>query len=625
MHTSYPPVSPARPSHQRPGLTAGQSLLWIAVAVACALPAAAVENLVPCGDFESGSAAAVAAGWRLGGVVHVVPGAAGETAHLRVGCAEPNAGTAAVLTGLKLKANTGYVARYRMRSDGPAHHTFALINPHNSVFLVCRDAYAMSSWNQCSLAFRTADQTDFNLYLGRRYGSGAILYDDVSLVEDNTVRTGDLSPAPHPLPTVTAAESGRGYLLSAQHWMELIFPTYLPLRSEAVTALRCRLAPGEYEPVTLSVTALRPLSGVSVALDGDLQGPVGAILPAAAVQVGVVRTMTRWFNNGAPLKPGQSYERRPMFIFPQTPVNAAEKETQSFWLTVQAPPTARPGIYRTKLRVSAAGAETALLALVVEILPLALPEPDVTYGMYYRQCCQYPEFRTEEFFRRSLADMRAHGCNSVSVYANIERRLPDGTLQTDFDLTGPGHGIGENHPPLNRQMALLGEAGLLQPGHPLLFLATGTSNGIFGNQEKTVAAAQARARAAGWPELLWYLVDEPAAEQRELIRMQAEVVHRVPGARTTTAGVGGGDLGRFYDVWIQGETADMEQVVAEARAQGKQAWAYNCSWNGAQPAMTATTPATSPGMQGSRATGSGATARPPGPGSARKETWISGT
>jgi len=117
----------------------------------------------------------------------------------------------------------------------------------------------------------------------------------------------------------------------------------------------------------------------------------------------------------------------------------------------------------------------------------------------------------------------------------------------------------------------------------LLFLATGTSNGIFGNQEQTVAAAQARARAAGWPELLWYLVDEPAAEQRELIRTQAEVVHRVPGARTTTAGVGGGDLGRFYDVWIQGEAADMEQVVAEARAQGKQAWAYNCSWNGAQP------------------------------------------
>ncbi|MBI2302011.1 MAG: hypothetical protein HYU66_24165 [Armatimonadetes bacterium] len=540
--------------------------------------------LVPHGDFEGGAADLSAAGWQLGGVVTLARDAdGGGNQHLRCGCDDPDKPSAALLAGIEVKPRTGYVARYRMRSDGPAHHTFGVLNP-GGAFFVCRDAYALGVWNECTLAFRTEEQTEISLYVGRRYGSGAILYDDVSLVADDSVQTGDLSPAPHPFPALTTEEARRGYLLSSQPWMELIYPTYFPTRSELATALTCRLAPGEYEPVTLSVTALRPLTALRVELEGDLQGPGKATWPAAAVQIGVVRTMTRWLNNGYPLKAGQSYERRPMFIVPGVPVYVPARETQRFWLTVHAGETLRPGTYRSRLRVSAEGAEPRSLPLVVEVLPLQLPEPDVTYGMYYRQCCQYPEFRTEEFYRRSMADMRAHGCNSVSVYANIERRLPDGALAIDFDLTGPGRGIGENHLALNRQMALLQEAGLLHPGHPLLFLATGTSNGEFGNRDRTVATARQLGLEKGWPELLWYVVDEPSAEQRELIQAQADVVHRVPGARTTTAIGEPGELGRYYDVWILGDgLSAMADIVAQARAAGKEGWVYNCQWNGCQP------------------------------------------
>ena len=545
---------------------------------------AAGPNLVPHGDFEADEEALTAAGWQLGSVVTVTDGdAEGETRHLRVGCDDPIRVSRARLPGVTVKPHTGYVARYRMRSDGPAHHTFALRNPDGTYF-VCRDAYAAGRWGECVLAFRTEDHTELTLSLERRYGTGAILYDDVSLVEDDSVRVGDLSPAPNPFPEVTPAEERRGYLISTQHWMELVYPTYYPTRDEVATSLRCRLAPGEYEPLTFSVTALRPLENLQVTVQGDLKGPGNATLPAAAVHVGAVRTMTRWFNNGAPLRAGQSYERRPMFIFPGAPVAVPAGDTQRFWLSVHAPAEITPGTYRTAVEVSADDALAVTLPLAVEVLPLRLPEPDVTYGMYYRHCAQYPEFRTEEFFRRSMVDMRAHGCNSMSVYANIERKLPDGSRAIDFDLTGPGHGIGEDHLAFNHQMDVLDACGLLNPGHPLLFLATGTSNGRFGNRERTVAAAQELVRERGWPELLWYLVDEPAPHQRDLIRELADVVHRVPGARTTTAIGEPGELGAYYDVWIVSESVGpMDRVVAQARAMGKEAWAYNCQWNGAQP------------------------------------------
>jgi len=128
MHFPLPYVSLVRTDRQRPRLTLCRAVLWSTVALAFTLAAAAAPNMVPCGDFESGSAAVVAAGWKLGGAVTWAAGDAGQSAHLRVVSADPAAPMAAVLGGVKVKPRSGYLARYRMRSDGPAHHTFGVLN-----------------------------------------------------------------------------------------------------------------------------------------------------------------------------------------------------------------------------------------------------------------------------------------------------------------------------------------------------------------------------------------------------------------------------------------------------------------------------------------------------------------
>jgi len=562
------------------GLTVGIVILTL-LSLGPSLHAIERGNLVPNGSFEGGPATLTAAGWQLHGGVSVEKGAAADGGwYVRIkpvaDAAKPNC---LKRTGVPVKPNTGYIARYRMRSDGPAHHTFGVLNP-NGTFFVCRDAYAARRWSECTLPFRTAEQTEIGLYLGRRYGKGAILYDGVRLVEDDTVRVGDLSPAPNPLPPVEDAETRRGYLLSAQHWMELVYPTYLPTRSELITSLCCRLAPGEYEPAALSVTALRPLANVQVSLEGDLEGTGTATLPAAEVRIGVVRTMTRWLNNGAPLKPGQSYERRPMFIFPQTPVAVPEGETQRFWLTVHAPVDLPPGRYSSRLKVSADGAETTELTLTVEVLPLRLPEPEVTYGMYYRQHRQHAEFRTERFLRRSLADMKAHGMNSFSVYADLSAKRPDGKVELKLDGGRPYHYRDRSYS-LKQQMRLVKDCGPASRQHPLLLLADHT----FTNNPSLMAPLSSYGKSEGWPEFLLYLVDEPhTPEQIARAKRLNDLAHQTRGVRTVTAIGEPGELGAYYDVWIVSESvASMEDVVAQARAAGKTAWAYNCQWNGSQP------------------------------------------
>lgn len=549
----------------------------IAVGPAPAAPA----NLVAQGGFEGGPEAIAAAGWKLGEGVTVERGPAADgDAFLRCGCVKPAAASAATLPGLAVKPNTGYVARCRFRLEAGAHYTFGVLNA-DGTFFVCRDVYGgpTPQWNESVLPFRTEQQTRVGVYLARRYGAGAICFDAVELVEDDTVRVGDVSPRPNPFPQLTAEEQARGFVAAPQPWLRLVYPSCYPTRAELRQPLACRLAPGEVEPATLTVTAARALTEVTATLDGDLTGPAGTTLPARAVRLGVVGTMARWLTNGAPLKPGQRFERRPFLIYPNQPFDLPERETRQVWLTVHAPGDQEPGRYDGTLTIRADG-RSLPVPIEVHVLPLKLPEAEPTYGMYYRHDHQPEGYRTEDFLTRCLTDMRDHGMNSMSVYANVERTLADGSAEIDLTRDTGRYG-------LTRQMALLQSAGLATAGHPLLFLAHGKTDGTFHHEDRLVAAVDQLRRERRWPELLFYLVDEPSsAAQIEMAKRLNDVVHKVPGVRTTTAMGRPGELADYYDVWIVSTSAhgNLRELIALAAEKRKELWAYNCQWNGTQPA-----------------------------------------
>lgn len=547
-------------------------ILMVATVAACAHAAT-----LPLGEgFEN-----AAEGWKLGPGVTVAqePGLAyAGTRYLRCENVKPAEASYGTLGEIAVKPNTGYVLRTWVRFDGGAQYTFGILNP-NASFFVCRDMYGFGKqWEEIVVPFRTEQQTQVSIYAGRRYGTGAVLFDGIELVEDDSVKIGDVSPKPNPFPKLTAAEQARGYVTSPQSWMRPIYPTFYPARNEIGKPLECRLAPDEYEPVTLALTAARDLKGLEVKLAGDLKGPQGQKLPMSLVNLGVVRTITRWQTNSAPLKPGQRFERLPLLIYPNQPFDLKAQETGQVWATVQAPDGQRPGKYEGALLISTVGAAPLAVPLRVEVLPVKLAPAEPTYGIYYRHLEVPKEYQTEDFFKRCVADMKAHGMNSFCIYAWLERKNADGKWTVDLEQGGSALS-------LPNQMTRLQEAGLLEGKHPLMLLSMeSASNGRLFTEDQVVRAAEELRRQRDWPEFLWYLVDEPGPSRFDMARQLTGFVHRVPGIRTTTAGVRD-ELAECYDVWIQSTPSrtSVEQVK-EIAARGKEPWAYNCTWNGSQPA-----------------------------------------
>ena len=561
-----------------------QRVLFVAAALTAAAPfVRGARELVTNGSFEGGEQAVTDAGWTLHDGVAVEPqGAFKGRACICIKAVGKPSSANSVKSGLiEVEPESGYDARCRYRMTGTsAHLTFGVVD-ETGAFVVCRDFYAGVSahWNEAVLPFRTGGQQKIRLYLGRRYGKGEILFDAVELMADDGVRVGDVSTGASPLPEPTTEEKGRGYIVSSRPWATRVAPACSPSRGDVCRALTCRLTPGEAEPVTFAVTALQELPDVRVALESELVGDDGQPLKAARVGIGVVRCIQRWLTNSAPLKPGQRFERLPLFIYPNQPLPVAAGETRRFWLTVRVPPDAAPGIYTGSLSIAAGVRPSVVLPLSVDVLPFRLAEPDVTYGMYYRHAKQDPEFVTDAFFRRVLDDMKSHGMNSFSVYADLSEKLADGTARLNLD-GGSAYHYRDRACGLRWQMQRLAEHGLLHQEHSLLLLADHRFNTDAG-----LIKAFCQGRDSAWPEFLLYLVDEPhTPEQIEQAKRLNALAHKVPGLRTTTAIGDPGELADSYDVWIVStSTANFDEVQRLAKEKGRELWAYNCNWNGSQP------------------------------------------
>jgi len=90
-----------------------------------------------------------------------------------------------------------------------------------------------------------------------------------------------------------------------------------------------------------------------------------------------------------------------------------------------------------------------------------------------------------------------------------------------------------------------------------------------------------QARTRRWPELLWYLIDEPnqarLASVEGCMARVADFRQQYPELpfRTTTAGASNPLVSHYYDVWIAGCYID-EETIARGRQAGKAIWTYDC-------------------------------------------------
>ncbi len=304
-------------------------------------------------------------------------------------------------------------------------------------------------------------------------------------------------------PGTPAGDDGRGYVITARPYLDLVFPDAIPAAADVVSELRVAAARGEYEPVTFSVHAFRDLGPVRVSVS-DLTGGAGAIgngaIDVAAVACRNLRTSFR----------GSVYMRAPTLLEAVSEVEVPAGRTQQFWLTIHVPPDTPAGEYAGTITVAPQDAAPSPLALILRVHPFELREVQgVSLGMYDQL---WSATADGAWLRDRFADMRGHGMTTLGYCGGLNGTidLADGVARVRFDGTSR----------FEQVMEAYREAGFPRP---LLWLMDGDIWAWCGEQaevgsaqfedlyRQVIRSVLQQSDRRNWPGIVFQPVDEPGS------------------------------------------------------------------------------------------------------------------
>ena len=229
-----------------------------------------------------------------------------------------------------------------------------------------------------------------------------------------------------PEPVATEEEKTQGYLVFSRHYLDLIFPNSVPKREEVVRELSALASPGEYEPVTFAIYALRDLEGVRVVASDLCSADGTRTIPTANVDVRQARCTFKRITHYS--GPGE-FMYMPTWLATEKALDLPAQHTAWLWLDIHVPAECTPGAYTGTVTISAHNGGTSMLSLKLRVLPIALAETtDMGIGFYDGSYA-------ERFFpmEKRFADMRAFGMTSVGYAGDsgIAFTLKDGKLSAD--------------------------------------------------------------------------------------------------------------------------------------------------------------------------------------------------
>jgi hypothetical protein len=394
-----------------------------------------------------------------------------------------------------------------------------------------------------------------------------------------------------PLPEFTAADRKRGYALFARHWSEIIYPNTVPRASELNPELQIFASPGEYEPVTFTVCPLADLGASWVKASPLRCGP--AVIPAANVDVRSVRYML--------VRPNYSsffqYHVAPDVLEHRPNVEIRQGCNQRFWITVHVPESAAAGVYEGQLTFQPAGGSPAQVKLAVRVLPIRLQKnPQHIYGAYYYDPLKSvdPKNTSEAnaYFQRRAelerADMVAHGMNYHTCDFRGLKRESDGRWIADGEANAASIALDRKYglagfplvmgfPATWYYTTLVDREG---PGSHLRKIRADVPQSYFDEVTRMVEAIERERRARGWPEFLYYPIDEPST-QPAAVQFMVNILKAVKraGVRTYVTAdpdhEGFGPMWPYVDVWCcQPFVFDHEKISRLSREKKIEFWCY---------------------------------------------------
>lgn len=366
-----------------------------------------------------------------------------------------------------------------------------------------------------------------------------------------------------PKPAAAAEAERRGYVLFRRPYTTNVYPGSAPQPGEEVDALATFATPGEYEPVTFSLYPLRDLKDVRVEVSG-LRGPDGATIPAGNIDVRAVRC---WFVRTS-YSSHTNYQLVPEVLLHTPRQDMAAQESHRYWITVRVPASARPGVYETAVRVHCANGTSSALPFKLDVLPFHLErDPAKAFGMYYYDPRHRLSSIKDEKARQAVVararaeciDMREHGMTTIQLYGSGGHLSEDKTKFT-VDVTDVDQairlyrstGLVSDRPAVLyfRQPEAIYRAltGTVWPKH-IHDIALGT-DAYYELVTDVVRQYEAAAKARGWPPLVYYPIDEAAAEAAPFLRRMLQAIRACPGARTYVTQVYQREASRVFEPWV---------------------------------------------------------------------------
>lgn len=334
---------------------------------------------------------------------------------------------------------------------------------------------------------------------------------------------------------------------------------------------------GDYSPEFVGVTAHQPLRQVDLRVGKPLTNGSGATLPSHDIVIRSVGEQAL-----LPLT-------KPRFI--------PRGENAGWWVTTKVPESAEPGVYQGSLEMISGGQVLAEIPYVFRVETFRLPRPTIPMFVYHAEV-YFPsgDYLTEEMRLAYYRDMKEHGMNTVTLYANpdVDGRTVDfqrdyrfsafdaERLETVRQRNGWREGELEERASYGvaRTMELLKESGLTEDTGLIPWLPLKAGAYSFGDMPSTALRQSLEQWDEEWPKPLLYVLDEPYG-QPDRIEAARRALDRIRAldlpVQTMTANLPVEELGEQYDIWIQGGRRVNPEMAIDAARLGKELWTYNCN------------------------------------------------
>lgn len=396
-------------------------------------------------------------------------------------------------------------------------------------------------------------------------------------------------PESGPMPPVSESDQKRGFVVYSRHYLECVYPHTKPRAEDLNPTLRLFATPGEFEPMNFVVHPLRDLTGVKV--------KVSAIGPVPANQIDI------WHVRFIKARPNYTvlyrYRVVPDMLERFDSLELKAGENARFWLTVRVPDDAPPGLYTGTVTLDCSGGQ-ATLPVTLRILPFKLREdPGKLFGIYYRHpydlMAGADDDVSREYFRRRAelehADMVAHGTRNVVLSCGAGAADAQGNFRFNWELLADKLALWQKH----------GFRGPIVMGISTESVYSKYMKERYGSHLRgvkdppeefsreitaMVKAIEAERQKRGWPEFLYYPVDEPSTGAAA-VNFMVKVLKacKAAGVRTYVTADPTHDqfesMRPLVDVWCtQPFTPDRETMLAETKARQVEYWCYPNHVNG---------------------------------------------